>query len=131
MESLNHPRQVFILLELWYNKYVLSVFKKKKKQEESPAASGNDSFQAAELSHSEAPVRPQAEPSVKEVSKYKNELLLRGKIGMSTGSSAPEKPKKEEKPPEKPTEDPHADKIDSERAQVMKINLNKKLDEGE
>ena len=111
---------------------MLNIFKKKKKEEE-PKNSGNDAFQT-DAKPSVLPKVTQKtsiQPSVKEISPYDNELLLRGKIGMSTGSPAPEKPEKEEKKPEKPKEDSHADKIDSEQAQVMKINLNKKLDEGE
>jgi hypothetical protein len=116
---------------------VLNIFKKKKKQEEKqPKILGDDSFQAtAEPALSETPATPLPGPSIKEVIQYKNEILLRGKIGMSTGSSAAEKPEKksekEEKKTEKPIEDSHADKIDSEHAQVMKINLNKKLENQE
>ena len=103
---------------------MLNIFKKKKKQEEKPEASESDSFQAAEPAPPETPTKPLPKPSAKEVSHYQNELLLRGKIGMSTGSP-------EEKKPEKPKEDSHSDKIDSEQAQVIKININKKLDNQE
>lgn len=112
---------------------MLNIFKKKKKQqEEEPANSGSDTFQAPEPSSlPKASPKAPAEPSVKEISPYDNELLLRGKIGMSTGSPALEKPEKDEKLSKEPIKTTSPDKIETEQAQVMKINLNKKLDEGE
>lgn len=75
-----------------------------------------------------------------EISPYENELLLRGKIGVSAGKPQAQPQKKEEEKEEKEektktqkkasqSEKPKKkyDILEREHAQIMKININNKL----
>lgn len=98
----------------------MSIFSKKK--EKKPK---DDSFQAERPSGFVTPKSTVQSP-FDAISPYHNELLLRGKIGMSTG--VPEK-----KPTETDIIDNKSDTInlepETEYAQVMKINIDQKFNE--
>jgi hypothetical protein len=77
-----------------------------------------------------APPHTEGEP------KYDNEILLRGRIGLSTGMAkakpedkAKEDRAKEDKPAEEPTEEPKHDTLESEYSQQLRLKINKEFDE--
>lgn len=98
----------------------MSIFSQKKPE----TAKKDDRFQS-EVS---AP-KQEARPIPLEISPYNNELLLRGRIGVSAGMSAPKKEKEEKKETQPEDLDVQHDIIETEYAQVMKININNKFEQ--
>ncbi len=105
---------------------------KKKEPEETPK---EDGFQAAPAEALQESVPSRLAPAVAADAeqKYDNEILLRGRIGLSTGASKPEAKKAEDKPEDKPDEEakeePEHDTLESEYAQQMRLKINKEFDE--
>lgn|SRR3989338_6370417 len=93
----------------------MSIFSQKK-----PEPKRDDHFESTDSASQEQEAR--AVPL--EISPYDNELLLRGRIGVSAGGSAPEEAKNEKKEAPKDKETKHYDIIETEYAQIMKIHIN-------
>ncbi len=104
------------------------LFGKNKEPEEAPK---EDGFQAApaESILESTPSKPGPTASADGEQKYNNEILLRGRIGLSTGVAKPSAKKPEDKPDEEIKEEPTHDTLESEYSQQLRLKINKEFDE--
>ncbi|MEI6806103.1 MAG: hypothetical protein WCK49_06305 [Myxococcaceae bacterium] len=98
----------------------MSLFSKKKTKQKSQ----DDSFQEARPNNFAGP-KAANQTSLDNTNSYKNELLLRGKITVGPGM-APKEPAKE--PVKAETEKKSELEPETEYAQIMRINIDQKLD---